>query len=141
MKKQTRRKFIISTAALTAGAVAASAFPISTMEQKNKKQLAHHVFFWLKNPDSKEDLNKLIEGLKTLSKIETIKRYHIGLPAAVEKRDVIDASYSVSELMIFDDIEGHNIYQVHPIHQKFIEDCSPLWSKVQVYDSSDIYQF
>jgi hypothetical protein len=138
MEKQTRRKFIASTAALTAGAIAASALPLPTMETKDKKQLCHHVFFWLKNPDSKEDLNKLIEGLKTLRKIETIKKFHIGVPASTEKREVVDNSYQVSELMFFDDVEGQNVYQVHPIHEKFIKDCGHLWSKVVVYDSIDV---
>jgi len=104
----------------------------------NKKMLAHHVFFWLKNPNSKEDRDKLIEGLKTLEKIETVKSLRIGVPASTEKRDVVDNSFSVSELMLFDDVEGQNAYQVHPIHKKFVEDCSHLWEKVIVYDAIDI---
>ena len=108
------------------------------METKEKKQLAHHVFFWLKNPDSSADRDKLIEGLKTLKKIETIKKLHIGVPASTEKRDVVDNSYHVSELMFFDDVEGQNVYQVHPIHKKFIDDCSHLWSKVLVYDVMEV---
>lgn len=127
-----------TAAALTAGTVTASALPLSIMETKQKKQLAHHVFFWLKNPDSSEDRNKLIEGLKTLRKIETVRQLHIGVPASVEKRDVVDNSYQVSELMFFDDVEGQNVYQVHPIHKKFIEDCSHLWSKVVVYDAMEV---
>ncbi|HTJ53165.1 MAG TPA: hypothetical protein VL443_27105, partial [Cyclobacteriaceae bacterium] len=79
MQKQTRRKFIASSALITAG-VAVSAKSLLTMETKNKKQLAHHVFFWLKNPGSKEDLAKLLEGLRTLEKIETIRLLHIGVP-------------------------------------------------------------
>jgi|SRR5690606_1973354 len=138
MKTQTRRTFIASAAALTAGAISASALPNITMEKKDKKQLAHHVFFWLKNPDSKEDLNKLIEGLKTLRKIETVRKLHIGIPAGTEQRDVIDNSYQVSELMFFDDVEGQDVYQVHPLHEKFIEDCGHLWKKVVVYDSIDV---
>ena len=39
------------------------------------------------------------------------------------------------ELLMFDDVEGQNAYQVHPIHQKFVADCSHLWSKVTVFDS------
>lgn len=138
MEKQTRRSFIAGAVALTASAAAASALPFSPMETKEKKQLTHHVFFWLKNPDSKEDLQKLIEGLKTLRKIETVKKLHIGVPASVEKRDVVDSSYSVSELMFFDDVAGEETYQVHPIHKKFIADCSHLWSKVVVYDSMEV---
>lgn len=134
MKKQTRRTFVASAVTLGASA-AASAMP--SME-KEKKVLVHHVFFWLKNPDSKEDLAKLLAGLKTLRKIETIKQIHIGVPASTEKRDVIDASYHASELMFFDDLAGQKTYQDHPIHQKFIADCSHLWDKVVVYDSIDV---
>jgi hypothetical protein len=135
MNKQTRRTFVASAVALGASA-AASAMP--TMESKNKKQLAHHVFFWLKNRDSKEDLNKLIEGLRTLEKIESVRKIHIGVPASTEIRPVVDATYSASELIFFDDVAGQDIYQVHPIHKKFVEQYSHLWEKVIVYDSIDI---
>ncbi|MBT1703232.1 Dabb family protein, partial [Chryseosolibacter indicus] len=76
--------------------------------------------------------------LKTLRKIETIKKLHIGVPASTEKRDVVDNSYHVSELMFFDDVAGQNVYQEHPIHKKFVADCSHLWEKVVVYDSIDV---
>jgi hypothetical protein len=39
--------------------------------------------------------------------------------------------------MFFDDLAGQKIYQDHPIHKKFIEDCSALWEKVIVYDVID----
>ncbi|HEY9046655.1 MAG TPA: Dabb family protein [Ohtaekwangia sp.] len=133
---QTRRTFMASAAVLTAGV--ASGMSLTTMETKEKKQLAHHVFFWLKNRDSKEDLAKLLEGLNTLKKIETVRSIHIGVPASTEKRDVVDNSYSASELIFFDDVAGQDTYQVHPIHKKFVENYSHLWEKVIVYDSMDI---
>lgn len=102
--------------------------------KKEKPQLVHHVFFWLKNPSSTADRDKLIAGVKSLKKIETIKRLHVGIPASTEKRDVIDNSYHVSELMFFDNTEDQKTYQDHPIHQKFIEEHSMLWEKVVVYD-------
>lgn len=129
MSKSTRRKFLACASLLTL-APAMQAFPM----KKDKNVLVHHVFFWLKNPDSKEDLAKLIAGVKSLSKIETIRMIHVGVPASTEKRDVVDNSYSVSELMFFDDEAGQKIYQDHAIHQKFIAECSPLWEKVVVYD-------
>jgi hypothetical protein len=135
MKKQSRRKFVASAVALGTSAVATG---MPTMESKDKKQLVHHVFFWLKNPDSKEDLAKLLAGLQTLRKIETIRKINIGVPASTEKRDVVDTSYHASELMFFDDLAGQKTYQDHPIHQKFIADCSHLWEKVIVYDSIDV---
>ena len=138
MEKQTRRKFIAGALTLTVG-VAASAKSIITMEtKKEKKQLVHHAFFWLKNPGSKEDLRKLLAGIETLRKIETVRTLHIGVPAETEHRPVVDASYSASELMFFDDLEGQKVYQDHPIHQKFIDDCSQLWERVVVYDAMDI---
>jgi hypothetical protein len=102
------------------------------------KQLIHHVFFWLKNRDSKEDLTKLLEGLRGLGKIETVRKLHIGVPADTEKRDVVDATYSASELMFFDDTAGQKVYQDHAIHKKFVERYGHLWEKVIVYDSIDV---
>ena len=125
----TRRTFI--AAAATAAAVSnAGAAPVS-----NYPKLVHHVFFWLKNPDSKEDLAKLLAGLRTLAQIETVRGTHFGVPASTEKRDVVDNSYSASEILFFDDTAGQKAYQDHPIHKKFVEDCSGLWSKVVVYDA------
>ena len=98
-------------------------------------KLAHHVFFWLKNPGSQEDLAKLLAGIRTLAQIETVRSIHVGVPASTEKRAVVESSYSASELLMFDNIEDQNIYQSHPLHQKFISDCSHLWSRVTVFDS------
>jgi len=135
MKKPGRRKFI-ATAALAGIAVAVSAKP-STMKEKSKR-LAHHVFFWLKNPDSTQDRDKLVEGVKTLSKIETIRELHVGVLASTEKRDVVDTSWAVSELMFFDDLAGQATYQTHPIHLEFIKNYSHLWEKVIVYDAMEV---
>lgn len=132
--KQNRRKFISSGLLLGSG-IAANALPSF---EETKKGLIHHVFFWLKNPSSKEDLQKLIAGLQTLKKIKTIRKLYIGVPASTEKRDVVDNSYHVSELMFFDNLEGQKVYQDHPIHKKFVEDCSQLWEKVVVYDAMDV---
>ncbi len=130
MQKQNRRNFI-TTAAVLALAPAV----IGQTDQLNKKQpMIHHVFFWLKNPGSTTDRQKLIEGLKTLAGIKEVKKLLIGTPAATEQRGVVDNSYDVSELMYFDTIEAQNAYQVHPIHKAFVEKYSHLWNKVVVYD-------
>ncbi|MES2828960.1 MAG: Dabb family protein [Bacteroidota bacterium] len=135
--KSNRRKFIGTAAALAAGTVAANAAPF-TNSMENKYPVVHHVFFWLKNPDSKEDKDKLIAGLKKLKKIETVKELRVGVVASTEKRDVVDTSWSVSELMFFADVKGQDVYQTHPLHLEFIKDCSPLWEKVMVYDAVEV---
>lgn len=126
----TRRKFITSASLLTLGAATAHATPAPGLPA-----LAHHVFFWLKNPGSKTDRDQLIQGLRELEKIETVRALHIGLPADTTQRPVIDSSYDVSELIFFDDVAGQDAYQVHPIHTQFVEKYSHLWSRVVVYDS------
>ena len=135
MKSIKRRKFLATAAALTTG-TSILAFPSQTMEEK--KQLVHHVFFWLKNPESVEDRDELVKGVKTLAKIETIRKVHVGVPASTEKRDVVDTSWQVSELMFFDDEAGQKTYQDHPIHQAFIKNYSQLWAKVVVYDVKEV---
>jgi stress responsive alpha/beta barrel protein len=97
----------------------------------------HHVYFWLRNESSEEDKAKLIEGLRKLSTVKTIQKFHIGLPAATN-RDVIERSYSVSWLLFFDNPADQDSYQTDPIHLKFVEECSMLWKKVVVYDSVDV---
>ncbi|HWK02270.1 MAG TPA: Dabb family protein [Puia sp.] len=94
----------------------------------------HHVFFWLKDPGSREDCAALVAGLQKLSKAGMIKDFHIGQPAGTN-RDVIETSYAVSWLLLFDTSEDQEAYQTDPIHLQFVKECSPLWSKVVVYDS------
>jgi hypothetical protein len=141
MKQSSRRKFLTGAATLGAVAVVPGIVP-ATASAKSCENLSadlpplvHKVFFWLKNPESEEDRNALIKGLKTLKAIETVRAIHVGIPASTEKRDVVNNSYQVSEMLLFDDVEGQNIYQTHPIHLKFVEDCSHLWREVVVYDS------
>lgn len=133
MKLSNRRRFLAATALATTS-LSASSFALAPA----KKPLIHHVFFWLKNPSSTEDLDKLITGLNTLKNIESIRGIHIGIPAKTEPRPVVDASYSVSEVLFFDDLAGQKVYQDHPLHKKFVADCSSLWAKIVVYDATDI---
>jgi len=111
----------------------------TSMFDKPKKLtniFVHHVYFWLKNPQSREDLQKLTEGLSTLTRVRSIKSFHIGVPAA-SSRDVIDGSYSISWLTIFMTAKDEEKYQKDPVHFDFVKNYQHLWSKVVVYDSID----
>lgn len=127
----TRRTFLATAATLGAATVASAAMTTPAASAK----LVHHVFFWLKNPGSKEDLAQLLAGIRGLGAIETVRGIHVGVPASTEKRDVVDNSFSASEILYFDDTAGQKAYQDHPLHQKFVAECSHLWSKVIVYDA------
>lgn len=102
-----------------------------------KNIFIHHVYFWLKNSSNEDDLLKLRQGLEKLSAVTTIQSFHIGKPAATN-RDVIENTYSVSWLLLFKNKEDQDSYQIDPIHLRFVEECSHLWSKVVVYDTVDI---
>jgi hypothetical protein len=119
---------------LTASATVAAANAGVSAPVNTHPKLVHHVFFWLKNPGSKEDLATLLAGLRTLAGIETVRAAHFGVPASTERREVVDSSYSASEILFFDDPAGQKTYQDHPIHKQFVADFSHLWERVIVYD-------
>ncbi len=100
-----------------------------------EKTFVHHVHFWLKD---KADKQKLIDGLNTLKTISYIRQMHVGVPADTH-RDVVDSSYDVSLLLLFDSAEAEEAYQVDPTHHAFAEDVAkPLCAKVVVSDSVNI---
>lgn len=95
----------------------------------------HHVHFWLTD---KGDKAKLIEGLKTLIPISYIRQIHIGVPADTH-RDVVDRSYDVSLLILFDSKDAQDAYQDDPIHVRFVEEyVKPIGVKVVVQDSVNV---
>ena len=133
MKISSRRGFLGTMAFM---APLASLLKSNATFAQKKGMFIHHVYFWLKNPGNKEDKAKLVEGLKKLSKVKTIKNFYIGQPAAT-RREVIDSSYDVSWLLFFDNAADQDSYQTDPVHLKFVEECSSLWQKVMVYDTID----
>lgn len=105
---------------------------------QGQRYLRHHVFFWLKDPQSQADRDRLIAGLEGLRAVEVVRSLHIGVPADTEQRDVVDASFDVSELMFFDNRDDQLAYQEHPLHRQFVAEHEALWRKVVVYDTIDV---
>ena len=136
MADTTRREFLSGTGKMAIGSGLLT-FGINNDTMADKNMFIHHVYFYLNNPDSKEDLAALVKGLEGLKKIKNYKLVHIGKPADTD-RPVIDKSYAVSWLCIFENKAEQDKYQVDPIHLDFIEKCKHLWSKVVVYDSVDV---
>ena len=99
-----------------------------------QKGFVHTVFFWLNEPQNTAHKAALHAGLLKLSEISVIKTAYIGQPADTN-RAVIDASYDFSITFVFDTEADQDVYQIHPDHLAFIENCSMLWQKVQVYDA------
>lgn len=96
--------------------------------------LTHHVLFWLKADTSEEQKQAFRKGLESLEKVETIKSIYIGTPAPIS-RPVVDTTYTFSLLVTFEDLAGHDVYQVHPIHKAFLDEFRSLFEKVIIYDA------
>ena len=134
MSQPSRRSFISTTGKVALAGSSGIFAANNTNDMGAGSFFIHHVFFWLKNPSSAEDKAKLVEGLNKLSKVKTIKSFHIGQHAGTT-RPVIEKSYSVSWMLTFDSLETEEEYQKDPIHLNFIKENEALWEKVVVYDS------
>ncbi len=131
MRNRRRNFFKFFTALLAGVGLASTAFAVKASK---KNRFIHNVYFWLNNPDNAEEAAQLEAGINSLSKIKLVKDYHLGKPAPTD-RPVIDNTYSYHLMLVFDNLEDQNAYQVDPTHKKFVENCENLWKKVQVYDS------
>ncbi|MFA6960849.1 MAG: Dabb family protein [Opitutaceae bacterium] len=98
--------------------------------------LVHTVIFYLRSDLTEaQKLEFRNEGLESLRAISGVKHYFVGVPASIPPRPVVDASYTFSITAIFDDVAGHNEYQVHPLHLGFVSRFKSYWTKVQIYDA------
>jgi len=98
---------------------------------------AHVVYFWLKNPDSKQDRTAFEASLRTfLDNSMFAKTNFIGTPPKAT-RDVVDDSFTYNLIVTFESAEAQEAYQNEEAHLKFIEESKHLWTKVVVYDAID----
>jgi len=140
---KNRRKFLKTTSFLVATAGIAGYEVVhskniihSNTKFQEKKMLIHNVYFWLKSGLDKKEIKSFEKGLKELvSSVKEVHKAEIGIPAGTPDRDVVDKSFDYSLFIWFKSVEDHNVYQSHAAHQKFINELSALWTKVQVFDS------
>jgi Stress responsive A/B Barrel Domain. len=98
--------------------------------------IIHSVFFWLKPELSDAERAQFFAGLETLRGIAVVQSLHIGRPAPIAPRPVLDATYTAALSITFADVSAHDAYQVDPIHKAFLEQFRPWFAKVQIYDAS-----
>lgn len=98
--------------------------------------LVHSVFFWLKPDLSPAQRAEFRRALETLTKVKSVEHVYVGTPAATAKRPIIDDSYSFALTIVCRDVAAHDAYQVDPLHKAFVEKCSSMWTRVQIYDAA-----
>ena len=97
-------------------------------------QLAHHVFFTLKDR-SDESIENLLEACKKyLNNHDGLVGFSVGRRDRELDRPV-NHDFDVSLHTIFADRAAHDAYQVAERHLQFIEENKEAWESVKVCDS------
>ena len=101
-------------------------------------QFIHTVLFWFKEPQNPGHRSKFEESIvRFMQDSEYAGEWHVGTPAGTDRK-VVDNSYTYCLAVTFPSAEVQDLYQSEPAHHRFIEECSPFWERVQVYDSLPI---
>ena len=67
--------------------------------------------------------------------IDSVRGLYVGTPAPTHDRAVVDDSYSMALTVLFDDVDGHDLYADHLVHQAFLNRFATFWERVLVYDA------
>lgn len=97
--------------------------------------LMHTVYFWLNDEVDEASADNFEAGVWQLEGVPTVKRMFFGPPAGTPSRDVTDNTFDYALILWFDDVAGHDAYQVHDIHTKFVEEQGGKFEKVRVRDN------
>lgn len=98
-------------------------------------QLTHCVFFALKN-NTPENCQALVDECNTyLNRPGGVVSMHVGIREADLDREVNDADFDVSLVLVFENRQAHDVYQDHPEHVTFIERNKETWRSVRVFDA------
>ena len=98
--------------------------------------LIHVVHFWLTDGLTEAEKKDFLKGVWSLEAIPTVKRMFVGPAASTPSRGVVNNSFDYSLIVYFDDVAGHDVYQEHPIHLKFVAEHEAKFKTVQVKDST-----
>lgn len=97
--------------------------------------MEHHVYFWLKEEHKNaEDMAAFEKALTALYEISEISGGKWGKSAATPARPVTDKTFDYAISMHFDSVEMHDLYQVHPDHDVFVDAFKPWWERVLIMD-------
>jgi hypothetical protein len=126
---------VISVAALVARYSQENLVMAADEKKAGDAQLAHMVFFTLRE-SNEANRKRLVEACKKyLDKHDGVVYFSVGTLNSELKREVNDLNYDVALHLVFKDKAAHDKYQDHARHLAFIEDSKALWSKVRVFDS------
>lgn len=94
----------------------------------------HAVYFSLRDDLTPAERSRFESGLHALRGIESVQQGHVGVPAPTERGDV-ERGYSHALVLTFADAAAQDVYQRHPVHDRFREECAGYWRALRIYDS------
>ena len=97
--------------------------------------LIHQVYFWLDPALDEAARQDFVAGMKSLSAAPTVRRVMVGPPAATPQRDVTDKTFDYMLVLWFDDVAGHDAYQIDPVHLAFVKAHEAKFKTVKVLDA------
>lgn len=95
----------------------------------------HSVYFWLDESLTDEQRTSFVGGLRDLFEIDVVSRGEFGTVAATPERPVTRNTFDYALFLEFDSVEKHNAYQIHAEHQVFVDNFSPWFEKVRIFDT------
>ena len=106
------------------------------MSEVESGQLAHHVYFTLKDK-SAEKKAELVESCHQYLKPQPgVVFFSVGGRVPDLDRDVNDDQFDVSLAIVFDSRQSHDAYQTEENHDQFIAEQKENWASVRVFDSN-----
>ena len=95
----------------------------------------HTVLFHLKKDLTPDAVAEFESALNSLKAIEVSRATYIGTVADTKDRPVVRSDYSYNLTILFDALDGHNQYQVDPLHKAFVAQCSKYWTHLEIIDA------
>jgi hypothetical protein len=96
--------------------------------------VVHVVLVWLKKPGDPAGRDAIIRSSRSLWSIPGVVSVRAGR-AIPSDRDVVDSTYDVGILVMFEDEAAMRAYGSHPAHQQLVEEViKPHVERYRVYD-------
>ena len=94
----------------------------------------HSVYFRLRDDLTPNERQRFERGIRSLAAIDAVAEGHVGTPAGTD-RAIIDRGYTHALILAFPDQRAHDAYQVHPVHDRFRDECAGYWSGIRIFDT------
>ncbi len=98
-------------------------------------RMVHAVFFTLTDSSPPACETLVAACREYLTDHPGTVHFSAGLRATQYARPVNDQTFDVALVLVFASVADHDRYQTAPRHRQFVEEQSPNWAQVRVFDA------